>query len=80
MARGGRYKRVGMSRPLSEMSGIKGKPDIKADITGVRLDGKIDLIEIRSPSQTVKELREKLARAMQMQPPEMQGEIFIINP
>ncbi len=76
----GRYVRVGMNRPLSEFSGLKHSPNIRPDNIGLTVDGKIDMIEIRSPTQKKWRLEEKLKNAMNQLPPEMRGQFLVTEP
>jgi hypothetical protein len=76
----GVYQRAGMGRPLSEFSGLSHSPDIKPDNIGLTIDGKIDMIEILSPSQTIRGLERKLEEAMEQLPEGMRGEIRVIDP
>jgi hypothetical protein len=76
----GSYVRVGMGRPLSEFSGLKHSPDIRPDNIGLTIEGRIDMFEIRSPSQTKEKLEAKLMTALNQLPPEMRGEIRVSDP
>lgn len=76
----GSYVRVGMGRPLSEFSGLKHSPDIRPDDIGLTSEGRIDMFEIMSPSQTKEELETKLEKAMNQLPPEMRGGFRVIDP
>ncbi len=76
----GKYKRVAMGEPLSKFSGQKHVPDIKPDVMGLRHDGKIDMAEVVSPTQTKAQLQAKLENAMNQLPPEQRGNIFIHDP
>jgi hypothetical protein len=69
-----------MAQPLSTFSGQKHVPDIEPDVMGLRPDGKIDMVEVVSPSQTVKELRAKLQKAMSQLPAEKRGDMIIHDP
>ena len=79
MQASGDYTRVAMNTPLSEFSGLKHSPNIRCDNMGLRVDGRIDLFEIRSPSQTKKKLLEKLEAAMQELPAEMRGDVHVLE-
>jgi hypothetical protein len=76
----GSYVRVGMGRPLSEFSGLKHSPDIRPDNIGLTIEGRIDMFEIRSPSQTKDELVAKLEKAMKQLPPKMRGGFRVLDP
>jgi RHS repeat-associated protein len=80
MKESGRYDRVGMNRPLSEFSGRVHSPDIRPDNIGLRPDGRIDMMEVVSPSQTAGQLRRKLEDAMRQLPPEQRGIILVVDP
>jgi hypothetical protein len=69
----GQYQRVGKNGPLSEFFGFKHNPDIQPDNIGLTAGGRIDMIEIKSRSQTYKELWQKLDDAMRRLPPEKRG-------
>jgi hypothetical protein len=47
---------------------------------GLTPEGRIDMIEIRSPSQTVQSLYRKLEEAMGRLPEHMRGEFDVIDP
>jgi hypothetical protein len=77
----GSYTRISQgSINLSEFSGIQHTPDIKPDFMGLTPEGRIDMIEIRSPSQTVQSLYRKLEEAMGRLPEHMRGEFDVIDP
>jgi RHS repeat-associated protein len=76
----GTYDRVAMGRPLSEFSGQAHVPDIQPDVMGLRPDGRIDMAEVVSPSQTRRQLEAKLRKAMNQLPQEKRGRIFIHDP
>jgi hypothetical protein len=76
----GSYVRVGVGRPLSEFSGLKHSPDIRPDNVGLTREGRIDMFEILSPSQTKDELVAKLEKAMNQLPPEMRGGFRVVDP
>ena len=76
----GDYYRVGMGRPLSEFSGLEHIPDIRPDNIGLTHGGQIDMLEIRSPGQTMRRLERKLLEASEQLPPEIRGGIRVINP
>jgi hypothetical protein len=80
MQASGYYKRVGMGRPLSEFSGLKHSPDIRPDNIGLTPDGRIDLVEILSPSQTKDELEQKLLKALNQLPREKRGDVRVTDP
>ncbi len=76
----GHYSRVGMGLHLSEYSGLHHSPDIQADVMGLRLDGRIDLCEVVSPSQSVTQLERKLENVMNSMPLARRGDIFVLDP
>jgi hypothetical protein len=76
----GAYTRVGVSRPLSEFSGLKITPDIRPDVMGLTTEGRIDMIEIMSPSQSRWRLEKKLGDALEQLPSNMRGGIRVIDP
>ena len=80
MQASGRYTRVSRRQKLSNFSGQKHVPDIEPDNIGLTTDGKIDIIEIKSPRQRIDELQSKLERAWNELPADMRGEYRIINP
>jgi hypothetical protein len=69
-----------MGQPVSKFAGRKIYPDIQPDVMGLRPDGRIDMVEVVSPSQTARQLRIKLQKAMDQLPPEKQGKIIVHNP
>jgi hypothetical protein len=80
-AESGEFKRVGQgSVPLSEFSGLKHVPDIEPDVIAIDHAGRIHMWELRSEWQTMKELKRKLSKAMNQLPPEMRGQIRVIDP
>jgi hypothetical protein len=76
----GRYQRVAMGEPLSTFSGRSHKPNIEPDVMGLRHDGRIDMAEVVSPSQTAKQLRTKLEKAWKQLLPEQRGRIYVHDP
>jgi hypothetical protein len=76
----GRYDRVAMGEPLSKFSGLKHDPNIEPDVMGLRPDGRIDMAEVVSPSQTVDQMMAKLKKAMEQLPPEKRGGMFVHDP
>ena len=76
----GMYVRVGMGIPLSEFSGLEHTPDIEPDVMGLRPDGTIDMVEIKSPGQSIRFLDRKLQKAANQLPPESRGVTLVINP
>jgi hypothetical protein len=80
MQASGYYQRVGIGRPLGEFSGRQHSPSIRPDNIGLTTDGRIDMIEVLSPSQSRARLEAKLQKAMNQLPPEMRGEFRVINP
>ena len=69
-----------MRQKLSEFSGQKHVPDIEPDNMAMTIGGQIDMIEIMSEWDRKKGLRRKLRRALRQLPPEMRGEIGVIDP
>jgi hypothetical protein len=79
----GYYQRISQgSISLSEFSGLEHSPDIKPDFMGLTYTGQIDMVEILSPSQVGYQeyLWAKLEKAMNQLPPEMRGELHVIDP
>ena len=69
-----------MGESLSKFSGQKQVPDIKPDVMGLRPDGRIDMAEVVSPSQTAEQLKAKLKKDMDQLPPEKRGDIIVHDP
>jgi hypothetical protein len=80
MQASGYYQRVGRNLPLSKFSGREHKPDIRPDNIGLTHEGKIDMIEIKSPGQTLGRIKRKLEKALNQLPPKMRGQIHIVVP
>jgi hypothetical protein len=76
----GDYTRIAMRMKLSKFSGIRINPDIEPDNMGLHADGRIDIIEILSPSQTREMLTAKLSHALSQLPPAMRGGIRVVDP
>ena len=76
----GMYVRVGMGIPLSEFSGLEHTPDIEPDVMGLRPDGTIDMVEIKSPGQSIRFLDPKVQKAANQLPPESRGVTLVIDP
>jgi len=77
----GEYKTVGMDRGINEVVG-EGvcNPNIRPDVYGIRPNGQVDMLEVRSVSQSHKYLRGKLEKARGQMPRKQQGNIDVINP
>ncbi len=76
----GRYVRVAMNTSLRKFLGSKDVPNIKPDVIGLTKDGKVDMVEILSPSQDETKLEARLKRVMNQLPPEMRGQFLVSNP
>ncbi len=76
----GDYVRITRRMRLSKISGVKHSPDIEPDNIGVRQDGRIDVFEILSPSQTREQLEAKLELAFSQLPAYLRGAFRIIDP
>jgi hypothetical protein len=74
------YRKVYRTTKLSEISGQTHEPDVIPDVVGERWDGTLDLFEIRSPRQTVKELRAKMETAREQLRPNQRGHILVVEP
>jgi RHS repeat-associated protein len=74
------YRRVYRSTALSRVSGRQHDPNIVPDVIGERWNGQLDLFEIRSPSQTVRNLRLKLEHALGELAPTQQGVGIVLDP
>jgi hypothetical protein len=51
-----------------------------ADLVGVRHDGRVDMMEIRSDTQTTAELMTKLSEERTLLPERYRGDIFVEEP
>jgi RHS repeat-associated protein len=81
LAQGGRYRLVAMDEPINLWTGANVHPNIKADVMGIRWDGRVDLIEVFSPpGQTRASQISKLRNAMNQLPERMRGEFDAIPP
>jgi hypothetical protein len=82
VAEGGLAERIALDRPINSILGEnRCDPNIRADITIVQRGSRlIDMVEVRSPNQTRKELQDKLEKAMGQLPPNRQGRILILEP
>jgi hypothetical protein len=76
----GDYTRIATRMKLSKFSGVKIDPDIEPDNMGLHADGRIDIIEVLSPSQTREKLTAKLLHALSQLPPAMRGGIRVVDP
>lgn len=71
-----------MNRSLKTASGRTDLGDVsgwRPDITVVNRNGKVDLIEVKSASNTEQELIDKLRSMKNAMPANNQGEIFLYN-
>lgn len=73
-------KRVGMKVRLSRFSRQSHTPDIEPDVMALWENGTIDMVEIRSPGQTVAQLTAKLQKARNQMAPQKRGRIFVVEP
>ncbi len=73
-------KRVGMGVRLSKFSGQSHTPDIEPDAMVLRENGTIDMAEVLSPGQTVKQVYAKLETAWYQLAPQKRGQIYVVEP
>ena len=62
MAKSGKYNRIHLNRALSTATDDGIASHLRPDITGIRKSGLIDLMEVRSPGQSIRYLRRKVNR------------------
>ncbi len=79
-ARSGRYYLVAQDESLNRWTGQSLYPDVKADVMGLRWDGRVDLLEVRSKSQTPQFLQNKLEATRNKLPEKMRGDIRVVEP
>ncbi|MBI1918883.1 MAG: SBBP repeat-containing protein [Planctomycetes bacterium] len=77
----GEYERVVMDRGINEYLGEDlCQPNVRPDVLGIRRDGKIDMLEVRSDGQTHEYLHGLLRKAQDQMKPEQRGKIEVIDP
>lgn len=80
MARSGEYEYITIQRSWRTATGRVSKSRKIPDIIGVRRDGKVDAVEVRSKTDSERVLQRRLDDSMETLPPERQGETLVINP
>lgn len=80
MARSGKYEYVTIQRSWRTATGRVGKSRRIPDVIGVRRDGKIDAIEIRSKTDSPQVLEKRLEEGMGTLPPTRRGETAVFDP
>lgn len=80
MARSGDYEYVTIQRSWRTATGRVGKSRKIPDVIGVRRDGKVDAVEVRSKTDKSHVLRQRLKKGMRTLPPARRGDIKIIYP
>jgi hypothetical protein len=80
MVESGEYERVYIQRNWKTATGESGASTNIPDVIGVRHNGKVDAFEVRSSSQTVKELDTKLEKDLRLLPAERRGTYRTLEP
>ncbi|MFN9197978.1 MAG: polymorphic toxin-type HINT domain-containing protein, partial [Planctomycetaceae bacterium] len=82
MANSGSYKSVYMHSKWSKIpegTGVQVSPNRLPDIVGIRLDGKIDMIEIASKTDDLTKLLERNTAIWNQLPAHLRGDIIVID-
>lgn len=79
-AKSGRYDYVLMQRSLRTAVGRSMERGEIPDLVGVRRDGRVDIFEVRSNSQSRYELRIKVQQMLKTLPPNMRGKGYVLEP
>jgi hypothetical protein len=82
MANSGSYKSVYMHSKWSKIlegTGVQVSPNRLPDIVGIRLDGKIDMIEIASKTDDLTKLLERNTAIWNQLPTHLRGDIIVID-
>lgn len=82
MANSGSYKSVYMHSKWSKIlegTGVKVSPNRLPDIAGIRLDGKIDMIEIASKTDDLTKLLERNKAIWNQLPAHLRGDIIVVD-
>ncbi len=80
MARSGKYEYVTIQRSWRTATGRVGKSRKIPDVIGVRRDGKVDAIEIRSKTDSHALLEKRLEQGMATVPRARRGQTIVIDP
>ncbi len=80
MATSGEYEYVTMQRSWRTATGRVGSSTKVPDVIGVRYNGEVDAVEVRSKTDKYKDLIQRLRKGMKTLPPEHRGEISVIDP
>ncbi|WP_218186790.1 hypothetical protein, partial [Pseudomonas sp. NBRC 111117] len=59
MAMSGDYERVGVNVAVKTVTGVPTDPITRPDVTGLRKDGRVDIVEVPSPTDVTKKLEAK---------------------
>lgn len=59
MANSGDYEKVGVNVAVKTVTGVPTDPITRPDVTGLRKDGKVDIVEVPSPTDDPHKLRAK---------------------
>ncbi len=59
MAMSGDYERVGVNVAVKTVTGVPTDPITRPDVTGLRKDGRVDIVEVPSPTDDPKKLKAK---------------------
>ncbi|MEZ0195920.1 hypothetical protein AB9U01_17920 [Pseudomonas qingdaonensis] len=65
MAMSGNYERVGVNVAVKTVTGVPTDPITRPDVTGLRKDGKVDIVEVPSPTDQSHKLRAKGQNTLQ---------------
>jgi hypothetical protein len=76
-AKSGMYKEIRLNRAYKTATGVQTTPRRLPDVIGIRHDGKVDVVEVRSRTDNEKELRQRNQEAMKQLPESMRGDIDI---
>ncbi|WP_374755539.1 hypothetical protein, partial [Pseudomonas sp. NBRC 111117] len=59
MAMSGDYERVGVNVAVKTVTGVPTDPNTRPDVTGLRKDGKVNIVEVPSPTDKLPALKAK---------------------
>jgi hypothetical protein len=80
MVQSGKYEYVTMQRSWRTATGRVSDSGLIPDIMGVRRDGRVDALEVKSNSDKTDALRRRLRQGMNTSPPERRGRYDVLQP
>ncbi len=80
MATSGDYEYVTIQRAWRTATGRVSPSSLIPDVIGVRRNGKVDAVEVRSRTDKERALRRRLRKGLRSLPPERRGKVRVIDP